>query len=61
LFDSEQLALLMEKGLIQSMNPADTPMVMLQDVTQKLPQLKKFVLMKDDVLEQCKPKDSSFK
>jgi len=50
LFDSEQLAVLKENGLIRSMNPGDTPMAMLKDVTLVLPQLKTFVLMKDKEL-----------
>jgi len=50
LFDSEQLAVLKENGLIQSMNPGDTPMAMLKDIRLVLPQLKTFVLMKDKEL-----------
>ncbi|XP_016661366.1 uncharacterized protein LOC100572628 [Acyrthosiphon pisum] len=47
---SEQLAMLKENGLIRSMNPADTPMAMLKDVTLLLPQLKTLVLMQDKEL-----------
>ncbi|KAL4113792.1 hypothetical protein QTP88_017365 [Uroleucon formosanum] len=35
----------MEKGLIQSMHPAETPMAMLEKITKVLPQLKKFVII----------------
>ncbi|XP_016658880.1 uncharacterized protein LOC100568635 [Acyrthosiphon pisum] len=48
--NSEQLAVLRDIGLIRSMNPGDTPMAMLKDVTLLLPQLKTFVLMQDKKL-----------
>jgi len=51
LFDSEQLAVLLENGLIKSMIPGDTPMAMLQDITQVLPQLKVLVLIQDEAIK----------
>jgi len=52
LFDSEQLAVLMEHGRLKSMYPDDTPMVMLQDITHVLPQLKALLLKHDAQIKQ---------
>ncbi|KAL4083099.1 hypothetical protein QTP88_028429 [Uroleucon formosanum] len=58
---SEQLALLKDKGLIQLMHPAETPMAMLEEIEEILPQLKKFVVMDDDELLQYKLRCRAFK
>ncbi|XP_060859824.1 LOW QUALITY PROTEIN: uncharacterized protein LOC132937016 [Metopolophium dirhodum] len=50
--NSEQLTVLRENGLIRSMNPGDTPMAMLKDITLVLPRLKTFVLMQDKEINQ---------
>jgi len=40
LFDSEHLTVLWENGLICSTDPKDTPMAMLKDIKEMLPELK---------------------
>jgi len=43
------------------MNPGDTPMAMLQDIKEVLPQLKKLVSMQDDAIEKYLSAGGPFK
>jgi len=57
LLDSEQLAVLRENRRLRSINPEDTPMAMLQDIKHVLMQLKIFMYMQDEEIQQYQSAD----